>query len=55
MSLSHVARGVYSVVLTSEQIAGDFEYHIKATGGDGKTLLFPATAPELNQTVVVMQ
>ena len=55
MNLSHVARGVYSITLTPDMVAGDFEYYIKATGGDGKTLLFPATAPELNQTVVVMQ
>ncbi len=55
MNLSHVARGVYSVTLASEQIAGDFEYYIIATGGLGKMLLFPATAPALNQTVVIMQ
>ena len=54
MNPDHIARGVYSVALTPGQIAGDFEYYIKATGGAGKTLLFPATAPELNQTVVVM-
>ncbi|NOY61018.1 MAG: hypothetical protein GXO75_19075, partial [Calditrichaeota bacterium] len=55
IKLGHVTRGVYSIVLTPEQIAGDFEYYIEATGGTGKRLLFPATAPKLNQTVVVMQ
>jgi len=54
MNLDHIARGVYSVALTPEQIAGDFEYYIKATGGAGETLFFPATAPDLNRTVVVM-
>jgi hypothetical protein len=53
-SLGHVARGVYSVVLPVAAIKGaDFEYYLEANV-DGKKLRYPAGAPELNQTVVVV-
>lgn len=61
--LEHVARGVFAVTLPAEKIPGDLEYHVEATFGvatsvDGShvedTLRFPATAPDLNQTVVVV-
>jgi hypothetical protein len=57
--LGHVARGVYGVTLPTEAAKADFEYadfeyHVEVTGGDGKTLRFPPTAPTLNQTVVVL-
>jgi hypothetical protein len=53
--LKHVARGVYAVTLPAEAISGDLEYYIAAEAGSGKTLRFPATAPKLNQTVVVVR
>ena len=50
--LVHVARGVYSVELPAEAVKADFEYFVSAEAG-GKSLLFPPTAPAINQTVVV--
>jgi hypothetical protein len=52
--LRHVARGVYAVTLPAEAAGADFEYYVQATVG-GKPLVFPPTAPALNQTVVVGQ
>jgi len=52
--LTHVARGVYHVALPADAVTNDFEYHVRATVG-GKTLVFPATAPAINQTVVVTE
>ncbi len=51
--LQHVARGVFMVTLPP---AGDqpIEYCVKATAADGRELIWPATAPKINQTVVVM-
>jgi len=52
--LEHVARGVYSARIPAAQIANhDIEYYVQTSVG-GKTVRFPATAPVLNQTVVVM-
>ncbi len=52
--LKHVARGVYTVTIPAGQFEGkDFEYYIQATTADGEKLVFPATAPRINQTVVV--
>ncbi len=62
--LGHVAgfpqggapRGVYSVTIPAGQIKeADLEYHIKVTAEDGRDITFPATAPGMNQTVVIMQ
>lgn len=62
--LEHVARGVYRVTLPAACTADDFEYYVEAkwpatTDSAGTTtpeqiVRFPATAPDLNQTVVVM-
>jgi len=52
LPLAHVARGVYAALLPAAEIKGDFEYHIEATAG-GRKLLWPATAPAVNQSVVV--
>jgi hypothetical protein len=52
--LEHIARGVYTVVVPAADINGrDIEYYIKAQLGFGKTLYFPAVAPDRTQTVVV--
>jgi hypothetical protein len=50
--LKLVARGVYSVEFPTGA-KDDFEYYIQAEPGRGKPVYFPATAPKLNQTVVV--
>ncbi|MBM3861182.1 MAG: hypothetical protein FJ395_16260 [Verrucomicrobia bacterium] len=47
VAAKHVARAVYEVKLPVAQ--DDFEYYVTA----GKNLVWPATAPSLNQTVVV--
>jgi hypothetical protein len=52
INLSHLARGVYKVSLPT--IDDDFEYYIKAVTAGGEELYFPATAPQMNQTVVVV-
>lgn len=55
LPLKHVARGVYTVTLGAEAIAGnDFEYHITAQTADAE-LPFPVTAPKMNNTVVVVE
>ncbi len=53
LGLSHVARGVYEVTLPGA--ADDFEYYIAARTAQGKNLVWPATAPVTNRTVVVWQ
>jgi hypothetical protein len=54
-SLNHVNRGVYSVELPSDTISGnDIEYYIQVIAVNGESMYFPSTAPELNQTVVVL-
>lgn len=52
--LAHVARGVYRVTLPAEAVKADLEYYVSVTSKEGKTLVFPATAPRLNQTVIVV-
>jgi len=55
INLKHVARGVYSVQIPANHIkAEDLEYYIKVSSADGREIIFPATAPEINQTVVIM-
>jgi hypothetical protein len=49
--LQHLERGVYSVELPA--VGDDFEYYLQAEPGQGQPVRFPATAPALNQTVVV--
>jgi hypothetical protein len=47
----HVARAVYRVELPSA--AETFEYRLDAETGTGSKIIWPPTAPILNQTVVV--
>jgi hypothetical protein len=49
--LEHKARGVY--VATIPPPAGAIEYYVEVKAG-GETALFPATAPALSQTVIVL-
>lgn len=50
--LEHVARAVYRVTLPAAAASTDFEWYIEARLPDVK-LVYPATAPQLNQSVVV--
>lgn len=50
-ALSHVTRGVYRAEFPAA--TEDMEYYVKVTSNDGEDLYFPATAPEINQTIVV--
>lgn len=52
--LQHVARAVYRVDFppqTEDVLA--MEYYVETTWQDGKTSVWPATAPSMNQTVVI--
>jgi hypothetical protein len=51
IDLKHKARAVYTVTLPPAK--ADIEYYIKAETTGGKSLVWPATAPALNHTVVV--
>jgi len=55
ISLTHIARGVYSVTIPAKRIGqADIEYHIKVSSVGGQEIYFPAAAPHINQTVVIM-
>jgi hypothetical protein len=55
LPLEHVARSVYSVRLPTARLgANDIEYYVQASVSTG-TIRFPATAPVMNQTVVVLR
>jgi hypothetical protein len=49
----HDARAVYFALLPAA--SRDFEYFVEARTSDGRTQRWPASAPEINQTVVVNQ
>ncbi len=51
--LAHVVRGVYRVRLPAPG-QDDFEYLIRVEPARGEPVFFPATAPKLNQSVVVL-
>jgi hypothetical protein len=53
VNLRHISRAVYSVTLPEAK--GDFEYYIEAGLANGNEMNWPATAPALNQTVIVNQ
>ncbi|MBM3310354.1 MAG: hypothetical protein FJY80_02485 [Candidatus Aminicenantes bacterium] len=50
--LEPVARGVYKAEVAAPR--ADFEYYLTARA-DGRQIVFPATAPEINQTVIVIR
>jgi len=51
----HVARGVYSVTLGAKVIGGeDFEYFVDARIVNAREIYYPATAPKMNNTVIVV-
>jgi len=47
----HLGRAVWHATILAT--VDDFEYHIVAVSRTGARLVYPATAPEINQTVVV--
>jgi hypothetical protein len=51
--LHHVARAVYEVSLPKAAELG-LEYYVEASTADGEMLRWPASAPDINQTVVTM-
>ena len=53
VAAKQVARAVWHAQLTG--FTDDFEYFAEAQTQGGQTLRWPATAPELNQTVVTME
>lgn len=50
VNAGHLNRAVYSVTLPA--LNADVEYYIQTVTADGKKLVWPATAPTLNQTVI---
>jgi len=52
-ALKHIARGVYSVTIPAGQIKSDFEYYVRVSSTDGQQITFPASAPQINQTIIV--
>ena len=53
-SFQHVARGIYNVAFPAGDALGDAEYYVEATTTDGGVLRWPATAPKINQTLVLL-
>jgi hypothetical protein len=50
----HLARAVYEVAFPAGGLTEDVEYFVEGKSSTGK-LRFPATAPQLNQTVIVTE
>ena len=53
IALTHIARGVYSVKIPANRIKNDFEYYVKVSSTNGRQITFPASAPQINQTIIV--
>jgi hypothetical protein len=54
VAMQRLARGGYVVTLPADELTGDFEYYVEAK--DAKTTIrFPVTAPERNQSVIVVK
>jgi hypothetical protein len=49
--LNHVARGIFAATIDKPE--SDIEYYCEIVGTNGEKIPWPATAPELNQTVVL--
>ena len=55
ITLGHIARGVCSARIPRDRIQKrDLEYYIKVSTAEGSQLVFPSSAPKINQTVVIM-
>lgn len=53
IALKHIARGVYSVMIPANQIKSDLEYYVRVSSTDSQQITFPASAPQINQTIIV--
>jgi hypothetical protein len=53
VTAKHIARAVYQANLPSAK--KDFEYYVATETANGQKLVWPATAPAMNQTVVVTE
>lgn len=54
--LAQVTRSVYKVQVPATEIQGrDFEYYIQAAIPSKQAALYPASAPQINQTVVILE
>jgi hypothetical protein len=53
--LVNSSRGVYFARVSAGAIRGDLEYYITAGSADGREAVFPATAPDIAQTIVIMR
>jgi hypothetical protein len=53
--LTHIARNVYSARIPAGRIEKDLEYYVEVNTTDGQKSTFPATAPDINQTVVIIK
>jgi hypothetical protein len=51
--LKHIARGVYSVTIPAHKIKNDLEYYIRVSSAADQQATFPASAPNINQTIVI--
>ena len=52
MEAKHVARSIWTVTVPAATT--DFEYHVIATTASDTKLTWPTTAPQLNQSVIVL-
>ena len=53
--LVHLARGVYQVIFDKNDLGlGEIEYYLHAETAAGQTLIWPATAPNRNHTVITI-
>ncbi len=52
-ALMHIAHGVYSVKVPANRIRTDLEYYVRVSSTDGQQITFPASASQINQTIVV--
>ena len=53
--LAHLARGVHQVILDKKDLGqGEIEYYLQAETAAGQTLIWPATAPRRNHTVIAI-
>jgi len=53
--LTHISRSVYSARIPANRIETDIEYYVEVNTTDGQKGTFPATAPNINQTVVIIK
>ena len=54
VSMEHAARGNFTATLPARAPGEDIEYYIAVIFAEAEALLWPPTAPDLNQTLVVL-